>query len=139
VTATAKLIVGAILIVAIFLAGFVPQFMEKRRLQTELEDVRRDLNSAQLQIELDRTRNLAGRILLAASHQNYGIATTHAAEFFNRLQEMQGRTQNEPLKASLSTLLSTRDSITSGLAQGNPLIIPELQSLLERAYDLPLP
>jgi hypothetical protein len=125
------------MILAVFLVGFVPQFLAKRRLQNELEDTRTQLSTAQLQIEIDRSRNLAGRMLLEASRQNYGTAGTHSTEFFNKLRQLANETRNPSLQTSLSELLEERDSVTSGLAQGNSSVIPELQSLLQRTYNIP--
>jgi hypothetical protein len=132
-----KIIAGAGVILFVFLTGFVPQFMGRRRLNAELEDTRTRLSTAQLQIEIDELRSLAGRMLLEASHQNYGTAATHSTEYFNKVGELAGVTENVPLKTALSTLLARRDSINSGLAQGQPAIVPELQSLLQQTYDLP--
>ena len=132
-----KVIAGAAVVLAVFLAGFVPQFLDKRRLMTELEDTRTTLSTAQLQIEIDEIRSLAGRMLLEASRQNYGAASTHSTEYFNKVRDLAGETENASLKTALSALLDVRDSISSGLAQGKPTIIPELQSLLQRTYDVP--
>jgi hypothetical protein len=132
-----KVIVSAAVVLAVFLAGFVPQFLDKRRLRAELEDTRTRLSTAQFQIRVDEIRSLAGRMLLEASRQNYGTASTHSTEYFNKVRELAGETENASLKTALSALLDARDSISSGLAQGKPTIIPELQSLLQRTYDVP--
>ena len=132
-----KIISSGVVMLAMFLVGFVPQFVDKRRLQTELEDARTRLSAAQVQIEIDGIRSLAGELLLRASQQNYGIAATRSTELFNKVGALARETNDESLKPSLSALLSARDSITSGLAQGNPSIVPELQALLERTYNIP--
>ena len=132
-----KIIGVSALILAVFLVGFVPQFVSKRRLQNELEDIRDMLSTARFQIDIDQLRTLAGRMLLETSRQNYGIAATHSTEYFNKARELAGRADDQSLKLALWALLDARDSITSGLAQGNSAIIPELQSLLQRTYDLP--
>ena len=132
-----KIIGLSALVLAVFLAGFVPQFVNKRRLQNELEDVGDRLSTARLQIEIDQLRTLAGHMLLETSRQNYGIAAAQSTEYFNKARELADRAENQSLQSSLSELLDARDSITSGLAQGNSAIVPELQSLLQRTYDLP--
>ena len=132
-----KVIASAAVVLAVFLAGFIPQFLDKRRLETELEDARTKLSTAQLQIEIDEIRSLAGRILLESSQQNYGTAATHSTEYFNKVRDLAGKTENASLKTALSALLDTRDSISSGLAQGKPTITAELQALLQRTYDVP--
>ncbi len=132
-----KLIAGAVVVLALFLSGFVPQFLGKRRLETELRNTRLLLATAETQIEIDEIRSLAGRMLLEASRQNYGTASTHSTEYFNKVRNLAGEAENPALKTALSGLLDARDSINSGLAQGKPTIIPELQSLLQRTYDVP--
>ena len=132
-----KVIASAAVVLAVFLAGFVPQFLDKRRLKAELEDTRTSLSTAQFQIRIDEIRSLAGRMLLEASQQNYGTAATHSTEYFNKVRELASETEDTSVKTALSALLDARDSINSGLAQGKPTIIPNLQSLLQRTYDVP--
>jgi hypothetical protein len=56
---------------------------------------------------------------------------------FNHLRELADKAQDASLKSSILSLMETRDSITSGLAQGSPSIIPEIQALMQRMYELP--
>jgi hypothetical protein len=123
--------------VVVFLIGFLPPFLQKRRVQNDLEDVRARLALAQQQNAIDEIRTLAGRILLEASRQNYGTAREHSTVLFNKVRDLAEKSGNASLKASLLELLNSRDSVTSGLSQGNALVIPELQSLLGDTYDLP--
>jgi hypothetical protein len=102
-----------------------------------MEDIRDRLAIARLQIEIDQLRTLAGRMLLETSRQNYGIAAAHSTEYFNKARELAAKADDQSLRSALSALLDARDSITSGLAQGNSVIVPELQSLLQRTYDIP--
>jgi len=132
-----KLIAGAVVIAVVFLIGFVPQFLEKRRLEVELEAANARLATAQLQIVIDDLRELSGRMLLEASRQNYGTAREHSTAYFDKLRELADKSSESALKASLLDLLNSRDSITSGLAQVSKSINSDLQSLLERTYNLP--
>ncbi|HEX4998551.1 MAG TPA: hypothetical protein VFY29_10000 [Terriglobia bacterium] len=125
-----KLAGGAIVVVAAFLAGFLPQYLESSRLRTELD-------VAQRQTAIDKTRVMAGRILLEASRQNYGSAQDASARYFNALRELAEKPENTEMKTSLLELLNARDSITSSLAQGDPAVVMELQTLMQRTYDLP--
>jgi hypothetical protein len=131
------ILAALILAITVFLLGFVPQFIEKRRLRTELEATRGRLSVAQQQMDIDEVRNLAGWILLETSRQNYGTAREHSTRYFNKLRELADKSESATLKTSVSELLQSRDSITSGLAQGSSSIIPELQTLLAATYNLP--
>lgn len=132
-----KIIVGAALVAGVFLLGFVPQFLEKRRLQVQLDDTQLRLSTAERQIEIDEIRSLAGRMLLEASRQNYGTAREFSTSYFNKVRELAEKSGDSPLKTSLLQLLNSRDSITTGLAKGNTSVIPELQSLLAGTHGLP--
>jgi hypothetical protein len=136
VNTKAKIIGGGIVIVAVFLSGYVPQFLDKRRVQAELDDAQVRLSGAHRQIELDEIRRLAGKMLLEASRKNFGTAGEHSTEFFNRVRDLVDNPENASWKSSLMDLLTLRDSITSRLAQGDPSITTELQSLLEQTYKL---
>jgi hypothetical protein len=131
-----KVITGAIVVVLVFLAGFLPQFLDKRRVQAELEATRANLSTAQRQIAIDEIRRLAGRMLLEASRKNFGTAGEHSTEYFDKLREMVDKPEHAGAKDSLVQLLSLRDPITSGLAQGNAPVLAELQSLMEKTYNL---
>ena len=132
-----KLIAGGLAILAAFLLGFVPEFLQKRRVQNDLETTQTRLVAAQQQKAIDEIRMMAGRILLEASRKNYGLARDDSTALFNKVRELAEKTDNTSLKSSLLVLANWRDSITSGLAQGDALVIPELQLLLEHTYDLP--
>jgi hypothetical protein len=137
VTTKWKVIAAFGVLTAVFLAGFVPQFLEKRRVTAELQDVRTRLSTAQKQMAIDEVRNLAGLILLHASHQNYGTAREYSTQYFNKLRELADQSESATLKSSASELLQSRDSITSGLAQGTSSVVSELQVLLAATYSLP--
>jgi hypothetical protein len=136
-SAKSKTIAAVSVIILVFLAGFVPQFLDKRRVQTELDDTRTKLSTAQRQIAIDEIRRLAGSMLLEASRQNYGTAREHSTEYFNRVSEMADKPENFALRNSLAELLNLRDSVTSNLAQANASVLSELQSLMEKTYNLP--
>jgi len=122
---------------AAFVIGFVPQFLQKRQVQNDLETTRARFAIAQQQNAVDEIRMMAGRILLEASRKNYGIAGEHSTALFNKVRELAEKNDNASLKASLLILANWRDSITGGLARGDALIVPELQLLLEHTYELP--
>jgi hypothetical protein len=132
-----KIIIGGVVLLALYLLGFVPQFQEKRRLESELVETESRLSAAQRKIEIDQLRIIAGRILLEGTRQNYGLAQEHSTEYFNKLQDLAAKTTDAGLQAPLSELLKERDSITSGLAQGDAAIMPDVLSLLERTHNLP--
>jgi hypothetical protein len=80
---------------------------------------------------------LAGRVLLEASRQNYGIAAGYSTDYFDRVRDLRDRTENPQIKTALADLVNQRDSITGGLALANASVISALQMLVEQTYNLP--
>ena len=72
-----KAVVAVIVLVVVFLAGFVPQHIKVNHLDAELRQVRQTCTSAEL-------RDLAGLTYVQANQKNYGIAAGIVARFFNR-------------------------------------------------------
>jgi type II secretory pathway component PulM len=62
-----KVIIGILLLIAVFLVSFFPQFLKARRLETELREARQQYAVAQL-------RDVIGLAYLQASQKNYGLA-----------------------------------------------------------------
>jgi hypothetical protein len=138
-TTKSKYILGAVGIVVIFLIGFVPQLRETWGLQSEIAAIRSELSNTQFRARIDELRNLAGQMMLESMQQNYGVAQNLSTQYFDRLTQLVTETEEPALKDSLSKLLGERDAITAGLTQGSSSVIPELQSLLRRTYDLQAP
>jgi hypothetical protein len=138
-TTKSKYILGAAGLLVSFLIGFVPQLRETWRLQSEVAATRSELSDAQSQARIDELRNLAGQMMLESMQQNYGVAQNLSTQYFDRLTQLATETEKPDLKDSLSRLLGERDAITAGLTQGSSLVIPDLQSLLRRTYDLRTP
>jgi type II secretory pathway component PulM len=72
-----KVIIGILLLIAVFLVSFFPQFLKARRLETELREARQQYAVAQL-------RDVIGLAYFQATQKNYGredtTATAGAAE-----------------------------------------------------------
>jgi hypothetical protein len=137
VSIKSKIVGIVIAILAAFLAGFIPQFLQNSELRLQLENARDAVDATRRQAALDRTRAMAGRILLEASRQNYGTAQEESAKFFNSLRDLAGASDEGELKTSLREILSQRDTITGRLAMGDAAVVAELRKLAEQTYDLP--
>ena len=61
-------IAAAVLVVAAFLLGFVPEYLKSRELRGQL-------TTAQRQLEADELALSIGRVYLEASLKNYGLAS----------------------------------------------------------------
>lgn len=111
-----KALIAAAVLIAVFLVGFLPQYVKANRLENELQQSRQSLAGADL-------RDLVGLAYLQASQKNYGLAAETASHFFSRVREVaSGRKAIEDLAAG-------RDKITAELAKGDPAVIGDLQDL----------
>ncbi len=119
-----RLSVVVVLLIVVFLAGFLPQYAKAKRLENQLRAVRQENSLAEL-------RDLVGLAYLQASQKDYGLAAGTSTRFFDRTREVANQTPN-PRSKSLDDLLNVRDKITTQLAKGDPGVLNELQTLFLR-------
>jgi hypothetical protein len=125
------LIVGGSLVVAAFLLGFVPQYLKARDLANQLGAERQQLNSERDKSQMDELGLLCGYVYLQTSLKNYGLAGQYSTKFFDRVRAMNGQASDSNRQAFLQLALAKRDSITQGLAKGDPSIVGALQDLFQ--------
>ena len=117
-----KVVISAIVLVVVFLVGFVPQYAKVNRLEAELRQARLENTSAEL-------RDLARLAYIQASQKNYGIAAETAARFFNRVREAANQTPDASARKTYEDLLISRDRIAAQLAKGDAGVMGDLQDL----------
>ena len=120
-----RIIVIIILLIIVFLAGFVPQYMRVKRLENDLSVARQENALAQL-------RDLAGLAFVQASQKNYGLAAGTSKQFFSRTRELANRAPNANGRRALEDLLASQDRITAELAKGDPEALGDLQVLFQK-------
>ncbi len=121
-----KIIVTAVLLIAAFLVGFVPQYFKANRLENELRQSRQEAAGAEL-------RDLIGFAYVQASQKNYGLAAETSSRFFNRVREVANQTQDANRRKALEELLALRDSVTAELAKGDAAVMGDLGQLFAKA------
>lgn len=131
-----KWLIGGILLVVVFLVGFLPQFLEARRVRNDLADSGERIASLELDLKLAELRDLSGMMLLEALRQNYGLARDHSSSYFERLQELVTENPDLSTAADLRELLGRRDSITAIIAQNDPATLTEIQELYFRTHEI---
>jgi hypothetical protein len=117
-----KVIIAGIVLLVVFLAGFVPQYAKANRLEAELRQAREGNMSADL-------RDLVGLAYVQANQKNYGIAGATASRFFNRVREVSNQTADASARKKFEDLLITRDKITAELAKGEAGVMDDLHDL----------
>ena len=120
-----RIIVVIILLIIVFLAGFVPQYVKVKRLENDLSVARQENALAQV-------RDLAGLAFVQASQKNYGLAAGTSQQFFNRTREVASRAPDANRRKALEDLLASQDKITAELAKGDPEALADLQVLFEK-------
>jgi hypothetical protein len=123
-----KIIVAAVALIAVFLAGFVPEYMKAKRLESELRQSRQDAAGAEM-------RDLIGLAYLQASQKNYGLAAETCSRFFNRLREVANQTPDANRRKAQENLLVLRDKITAELAKGDAAAVGDLQQLFIKTRE----
>jgi hypothetical protein len=124
-----KTIVAAIALIAVFLVGFVPQYIKANRLENELRQSRQEAAGAEL-------RDLIGFAYVQANQKNYGLAAETSSRFFNRVHEVANQTQDANRRKALEELLALRDSVTAALAKGDAAVMGDLQQLFVKARQV---
>jgi hypothetical protein len=117
-----KIIVAAIAVVAVFLIGFVPQYVKANRLENDLRQSRQENAGAQL-------RDLISLAYFHANQKNFGLAAETSSRFFGRAREMANQTQDLTSRKALEDLLALRDRVTAELAKGDAAVMGDLQEL----------
>jgi hypothetical protein len=129
------LIVGGSLVVAAFVLGFVPQYVKARDLTDQLGAERLQVKSEHEKSQMDELGLLCGYVYLQANLKNYGLAGQYSTKFFNRVRAMNGQAPDASRQAFLQSALAKRDSITEGLAKGDPSILGALQDLFQSTLE----
>jgi hypothetical protein len=117
-------IVVIILLIAVFLAGFVPQYIKVKRLENDLSAVRQENSLAEL-------RDLAGLAFIQTSQKNFGLAATTSNQFFSREREVANQLPDANGRKALEDLLASQGKITAELAKGDPAALGDLQALFD--------
>jgi len=120
-----KVIVAVISVVAIFLLGFVPQYLKANRLENELRQTKQENAGAQL-------RDLAGLAYIQASQKNFGLAAETCTRFFDRARESASQAQDATNRKALEDLLTKRDKVAADLAKGDTAVMGDLQELFAK-------
>lgn len=119
------IIVVIVLLIVVFLGGFVPQYVKVNRLENDLSVARQEIALAQL-------RDLSALAFVQASQKNYGLAAGTSEQFFSRTREVANRAPDANGRKALEGLLASRDKIAAELAKGDPEALGDLQVLFEK-------
>jgi len=117
-----KIVVAAVVAIAVFLIGFVPEFVKVNRLEDELRKSVQEKAGYQL-------RELISLTYFQATQKNFGLAAETSSQFFGRAREMTNQAQDATSKKALEGLLASRDKVTAALAKGDAAAVDDLREL----------
>jgi hypothetical protein len=132
-------IVLVALVVGAFLAGYIPGRSQLASARGELQMTEQTLAGCEERLKLARLRDLIGRMYLNSTEKNFGLAAERASEYFNLARDMAGQTRSADLAAAFNEISRSRDTVTAGLANGDPAVLGELRALFHKTLDLPGP
>ncbi|MGB8913836.1 MAG: hypothetical protein WCC85_16285, partial [Candidatus Sulfotelmatobacter sp.] len=83
-----NLIVWPILLIAGFLAGFIPQHSKGNRLEQKVSASTAQIEACQLSEQLSQLRDAGTLMYLEATQKNYGTSGDAANRFFDQAQRL---------------------------------------------------
>jgi hypothetical protein len=118
-------IVGAVLFLAGFLLGFIPEYQKASKLAMQLE-------TARLESKLREIRELASLSYMDASRMNYGSATEDSERMFGLAREVANETKDDGLRSSLNGLSTFRDTVKGKLSAADASVLEPLQQIVQK-------
>ena len=118
-------IVGAVLFLACFLLGFIPEYQRASNLAKQLE-------TARLESKLREIRELASLSYIDASKMNYGSATEDSERMFGLAREVANDTTDDGLRSSLNGLSTFRDTVMGKLKAADASVLEPLQQIVQK-------
>jgi hypothetical protein len=126
-----RIVLWAVLLIAAFLAGYVPQRLKISRFETGLAAAMRQNQQLQL-------RDFAGLAYVQAAQRNYGLAGQTCTQFFNQVQAMAVSAEGTQ-KQDLDGIFGFRDKVTAELARGDAGALDDLQNVYLKTRDATVP
>ena len=123
-----KILLWALLLIAVFLIGYVPSYWRARNLNQEVDAARQEISQLRL-------RDAIGRVYFEASEKNYGRAKEASVRFFDQARQLKDRTENAGLKQSLQQMLDAQQTISFKLGQADPAVLNDLARLYRQTQQ----
>jgi hypothetical protein len=118
-------IVGAVLFLAGFLLGIIPEYQRASQLAKQLE-------TARLEGKLREIRGLASLSYIDASKMNYGSAAEDSERMFGLATEVANDTKDDGLRNSLNSLSTFRDTVKGKLSAADASVLEPLQQIVQK-------
>ena len=113
-------IAAAVLIVAAFLTGYLPERGRRVTAERESATLREQLTAAEARVRLGQLLGQALAVRDVVVRQNYGQAQEIASAFFDGVRREAAATPVAEFRSVLSEVLSGRDAVTAALVKADP-------------------
>jgi hypothetical protein len=123
-----RLIIYTLLLVVVFLAGYVPQYLSVRRLNQQVE-------ALSWQTQLDQAGNTIALAFLEVSNNNFGVASQHTSDFFRQINALADKAPQPAQRDPLKQFLAARDELTAQLAKADPASKAQIQNLFVQMQE----
>ena len=130
-------IVSAVVLVMIligvsFVAGYWPEHGRLKSSERDNHDLRQQLYRSEQHVRICGLENQLLAVIEQIGSKNYGKAQELSNRLFDNVRAELMQADDPTAKGLLQDVLNTRDSITAGLARGEPDTLQNLLSSLSR-------
>ena len=129
VSTSTKLGIGALVLLGVFLLGYVPASMSARAARVEQDRLTHALAFARLQVQL-------GMMSTEVNRDNYGLAAKLATPFFDAIPAAIAGAADPNVTQALQAALARRDELTSDLAQANAEVKTKIAGMYADLFRL---
>jgi|GEM_PF-522147 len=131
-----RILLRLILLLGVFLLGFVPQYRAASEARRQLADARTKLAEVERRMDLAQLRDLIALVYLEVSQKNYGLAAQRSTAFFDRVAKLAASHSEPESSSALKQILAARDGVTAALAAGDPAVTSEIQRLFKAVFKV---
>ena len=96
-----KWILRETFLIAVFLAGFVPPYLEAKKTKHELQEAEQEIAADQTKIGLAQLRDLIAFVYVDTNQKNYGAAGQYSTQLCNQLRQLANETSVTSFKKNL--------------------------------------
>jgi hypothetical protein len=125
------LIIFAVLLLAAFLLGYIPQSQKANSLSAQLKTAHDEQHQLTEQLQIDNIRDQFSRAYLETTRNNFGLASQRATRGFDLIGSA-SNIANPSMKTAFQEILSQRGSVLSALAKTDPNVRNQLAAILDR-------
>lgn len=133
------LIGAAVLCIAAFLLGFIPQFRRASGFQDALHAREERIAQLERDVQLAKIRDTAGLLYLELTRSNYGVAAPQASALFDQLRQVAGNESYSSLRGEFEKILAQRDSVVANIAKSDPAAMVSVRDIVERLHQIASP